>query len=459
MSLPTNFFIGRGSKGAELLLVNDVMVFTSAKMHGALGPNKAMTDNYYPYNDDIMSYFGNQVYNGYQKFTIPNDGTYRFNVLASYPIVKPMIEYSLSQFGASQTYTDSSLWTLFQNSNTFGSPSYVTYSNQSGFAPGYLTVDKQLSEGDEIHILVGQGAFADSRAGTPSVAGSGASAIFFGPQGGWNNNFAVAGSVGGHRDSYDYTFDAVSRVAYSTTGNRGGTVSGNTFVSGSSAGSSGSAGYDSGQSTPVNNATSTNRSGGGAGLLGTARDNTYWDTRAPFFLVNAPTALISGGMGGFGGSAYMNPQDSTNVGTTYMTMYFQNGVPNFKTTHQTNVPDLDSNWSNYANNNTDTMPTNDLPLGTHMGGFGGGCTGGWGGEGGGGGYSGGGPGGNNSYISAGAGSSYSQGCTYIGHTSADASVHLKNKTHIAPVIQGQTLAHLDRGFFAGNGSVTMTRTA
>jgi len=449
---------GRGiGGGPELLLVDDVMVFTSAKMHGALGPNKAMTDAYYPYDSDIMGQFGAQVYNGYQKFTIPNDGTYRFNILGSWPINRSFLNYTAGLSGSPAYYTDSSLWTLFQQNNTHGSSSYSTYNGATAYAPGYLTVDRTLSKDDEIHVLVGQGAFSDSATGDPSTAGSGASAVFVGAQSDWNTNFAVAGSVGGARRNYFWNRSGISQVDYSTTAKRGGRGDDGTNAVTSVAGTNGSAGYDSAISAPITNGVSNLRSGGGAGLTGTARDNSYFDSRIPYFSLCAPTALNAGGMGGIGGGAYMNPTHSGDSSTYYMSMTFSNGVPSFASSQGTNFSNFETNWNNYANNSTDTMPTSAYPLGTHMGGFGGGCTGGWGGEGGAGGYSGGGPGQNNDYACGGSGSSYSSGFTNVSHTQATASTMLRNKTHIAPKIQGVTLSHLDRGFFSGNGSVTMTR--
>lgn len=453
--------------GPELFPVDDVMVFTSSKQMGAFGPNKAMTDDFYPYPQDYMDMFDSQIYNGYQTLTINTSGTYEFELLGAYSISANVYNYTSSSGVGVQYYQNTTPYTTASNAwyNMMSNANPGSSSLNSYVQPGRVICRKSLSEGDQIHILVGQGSIGDSEH-TTSMGGAGASAVFVGStSSSWGSAFAIAGGMGGLRAQFQANSGSTpyTQSPFSTSGTVGGNVSGSTAVSltsGSVAGSSGGAGTNNNYTGVLSNAVQEPRAGGGAGLSGTPLGRDYFDNRTPLMIVNDAQSLQSGGQGGYSGSSYMNPQDSSRQNQNYWYMTYSNGLPTGAGVLNTGTfSSLGSNISAYANNTSTTHPNIHVPMGSHQGGFGGGSTGGWGGVGGGGGYSGGAPGTNTSDGFGGFGSSYVSGFTNVSSPSVSHALHCRCEAWVAPVIGGVTQSKLMSGWLPGNGWVSMKRVA
>lgn len=461
----------RSLGGGGAMAVGDQVIFTSSRMSGALGPNKAMTDDFYGnfYPTELMNYFQSQTKNGFQVFEVPANGTYEFTIMGAWGGScrfgnlndSTAANYAI-RFASGVGLGSSTLFSDYYN--LFGQQPTALASGSTNHSPGVVVCTANLSEGDTITVQVGQAAFPASEIST-SCPGSGATAIYWNATGGSTTHFAVAGGVGGCMN--DANTQTNPRSNYGTSGSAGNAA--NSF-----GGSNGNGGGGlQNASSPLNGGTATDRAGGGAGLTGAPLNFHYFDDRPNTFDITDCSSLTSTACGGYQGGAYVNPYDGGSTNNAYIDATFNSsGIltavskpsTTFKTYSTANLTGLE----NYADNNTSTWPTsnNDHPFSAMgQGGFGGGQIGGWGGASGGGGYSGGGTGANSQTGAAGGGSSYVNptGNKFIYSSFSNPSVSGMYHSAYVPfnaIWQGTTLSgSIPTGPIAGNGFCVMKRTA
>jgi len=463
----------RSLGGGGAMAVGDQVIFTSSRMFGALGPNKAMTDDFYDnfYPTELMDYFQSQTKNGFQVFEVPANGTYEFTIMGAwggscrFANLNDSTAANYSTRFASGVGLGSS--TIFSDYyNFFDQTPTALSTGSTNHSPGLVVCTANLSEGDTITVQVGQAGLPSSQIST-SCPGSGATAIYWNATGGSTNNFAIAGGAGGCMNGANS--ETAPRSTYGTSGSSGNSSDG---FGGSNGGAGGSAGNSS---SPLSSGTANDRAGGGAGLTGSPLNFNYFDNRTPTYNVTDCSSLTSTACGGYQGGVYVSPYDSGSLNQAYMDATFNSsGIltaiskpsnPN-KTYSTGNLTGL----ANYASNSTSTWPTSnsDHPFSAmSQGGFGGGQIGGWGGTSGGGGYSGGGTGANSQSGAGGGGSSYvkptSNKFSYYSFTNPSVSGSYHSAyVPFAAIWQGTTLSAastIPTGALAGNGFCVMKRTA
>ena len=458
-----------GGSGSDNFAVNDQVVFTSARMFGALGPNKNMTDDFYGnfYPTSLMDYFANQTKNGFQVFEVPVTGTYEFTIMGAWGGTCRFYTLNDSSSANYSTRFASGVGlgsaTLFDDYyGLFDAVPGEMSSSSIGHSPGVVVCTANLSAGDTITVQVGHAGLCTSNNDTSSP-GSGATAVYWNATGGSDINFAVAGGAGGSRHSAENETQA--RSPYSSSG-----AAGNS--SGSFGGSSGGGGGDTNNSSsPLSGTTASGRAGGGAGLTGSPLDFNYFDNRPPVVDITSCSSLTTTACGGYQGNANINPYSSSVANQAYMDANFDSSgilsslskpASPYKTYSTLPVTAL----TNYASNSATTWPASStLPFSAMcQGGFGGGQIGGWGGVGGGGGYSGGGAGENSSSGTGGGGSSQVGGkFTYSSFNNPTvSSTYHSAYVPFAAIWGGVTLSAsstIPTGALAGNGFCVMKRTA
>lgn len=435
--------------------VGNRMVFTSALFHGAFGPPKQTTDAYYSdyYTPDMVAQFGTQPYNGYQNFTVPTTGTYRFTIQGGYA------GHNNLQ-GINSNNLNSSAVTISPTDTGTGETTELQYG-----LPGHLVADVTLNAGDQLNILVGQaGSSVFTNQNTPpdkfdtAGTGGGASCVWVGSVG--SSNYAIAGGAGANRSQTRYSNTRTGLSPYGTTGGSG-DYGGGTNGGGATVGSGGNG-------------------PGGAGLTGSGGSWSDLRSDGSISYINPrvyATRLDQGGQGGVGCAGYLNPFATCDQGSLSFTV----DASTYKvTTARAWAGDTGiatkgfvslSTYEDYLNGTTSSI-TGIIPCGGHSGGFGGGACANWGGAGGGGGYSGGGGGANSN--AGGGGSSYldSNKWTQVSHTNynkintssaAPAATDFHNFNIPSSLVASGDFVissgTLPTGCWKGNGFVTMERTA
>lgn len=422
--------------GAErLFTVGENMVFSSARMHGPIGPSKEMTDAFYGdyYTSEVISLFGAQPYNGIQRFTVPTTGKYRFTMMGGY--------------AGGNRYADINDTSIFDTSLTVSHEITIgstNYTSTSYGCPGYLICEIILNADEIIDILVGHAGDQAVYSNTYTVAGAGGGASVVWVGGFGSSTWAIAGGAGSDRNAGEYTATYDGNAVYGTTGGLGSGGSGGTNGSGGSAGSNSNA-------------------GSGAGLNGNG--SQHLDNRPTLWQLQDYAQALSGsgwGRGAASASVYLHPFQGTNGGGHYV--YID---PTTKKVTQTGRYGLavdggvESEFTNYYNGVT-TSITGKIPSNGANAGFGGGGCGNWGGAGSGGGYSGGGGGGNGSNTPGGGGSSYVNGFTFISHTTYAKTTdknHWNCPIQLAPgsMSLSETATSIPIGAWKGNGFINMER--